>query len=482
MLLVAVSSILGCRVYHKKAADKIPITSKSKEAIDLYKNALRLENAYKADSALVLLEKAIEKDTLFGLAYLRKALLTPDLTQRIEIIEKAMRNMQHLSHGERLWLLGSYKFSTGSDKSMDYVFFDSLVQQYPNDEHANYHFGIISCSHGNIKYDQAIWHLEIATQLKPDFTNAYNELAYAYLEKRNYSNARKAARKFIDLLPNQAKPHHLYAEILMREGRYEESIEAYTKVLEINPAYAWAIMGISTNLNFLNRHVEARKNLGKLDRLTLTDYEYRHKFRSYVVSYLDEGRIDSAMSILEMQKELGINNMTSFEPFFHAYYAYFRLTRLFFEKGDWKNGMTTYQEWQNYVMKNSTHKNTQKRVNDFENYYRAYAYYLQGEFGPAEDKLDKYLEKIEEENDSYCILKSRILTARNELVEAMELVERTNLNSPYNQFQYAEVLSDIGDKDNARIWYNKVINTNTLNDIDLALVRMQAIGTLKAIF
>ena len=49
-------------------------------------------------------------------------------------------------------------------------------------------------------------------------------------------------------------PYDSYAELLMKLGRYEESIQQYKKALDVNPEFFASHMGISNNLMFLRRY------------------------------------------------------------------------------------------------------------------------------------------------------------------------------------------------------------------------------------
>ncbi len=464
----------------EKDSKKIPLTTVSDKARNFFIKALSYENLNKLDSAKILLDKAIQLDAAFAMASLKRGMLSGNYDKRRKLIAAAMTQIDNISEGERLWILARNAFYGTGDSSKEFSFFESLVKAYPKDENANYLFGYINYHHGNNDYDNAIKYLSGAVDIKPDFTKAYNDLAYVYLEKKNFEMAKKMASKNIELLPDQLNPYDTYAEILMREGNYEASIEAYARVLEIDSKFPWAIMGTVANLNFLNRYTEAREFHKKLESVNnLTDYQFRHTWRSLVVSYIDEGKLSEAIHVLECQKQMGINKTTTHEPFFHAYYAFLRKTRLYFEMRDWESGLKEYERWNSYVSNNSTNANTLKNVKDFGTYYKAYAYFLKGNTDQAYKTLALYkASKGDKENDLYRVLLSKILMHQNKPEEALAVMEMSNLENSYHQYIYGSIWKKLGKQETANQWFRKITTANELNVIDLALVRKKALEIL----
>ncbi len=454
---------------------QIPITTTSKSALSFYQKGVQLENSQEEELAFKAYQQAIAKDSTFALAHLGLAMVSKDFSKRRVHVGKAMELRSEVSKGEQLWILARNKFYGNGEGKTELAYFQQLVDLYPKDDQANYLFGYINVHHGNKNLPQAIQHLEKAIAINPKILKAYNELIYAYADNRAFEKAETTAAKQIELMPGKVLPLDTYAEVLMRQGKYKASIKAYEKVLKINPLYPWAIMGVAANLNFLNKHTEARQFLNKLAAIEdLSDYEFRHKWKSRVVSHLDEGDYDGAIQVLGQQKAMGIKEVNKHEPFFHAYYSFLRRTRFFFEKGDWKNGLKEYREWQEYVLKTSTNEKTHQRVKMRAAYYQAYAQYLQGNYTDSRKFLENYLVGIGQENDGYRLLLSRILQAEQKFDKALELVKKTDLNNPYNQYHYATILEALGNPE-AEKWYKKIQQLNERNEIDLALIRRFAV-------
>src|SRR5262249_59788952 len=110
-------------------------------------------------------------------------------------------------------------------------------------------------------YDGAIRSLSRATELDPKFTLPYNQLGYAYRAQGKNAEAEKTFKKYAELLPEDPNPHDSYAELLMRMGRFDESIAEYRKALAIDPYFQSAYVGIANNQIFAGKGDEARATL-----------------------------------------------------------------------------------------------------------------------------------------------------------------------------------------------------------------------------
>ena len=54
-------------------------------------------------------------------------------------------------------------------------------------------------------------------------------------------------------------------ELLLKLGRYDESIQQYEKALAVDPHYVASHYGIAANLIYKGKHDDARKQISALD-------------------------------------------------------------------------------------------------------------------------------------------------------------------------------------------------------------------------
>lgn len=453
---------------------KIPITSKSDEAIELYKKGWDLNDAFNKEQAETAFNEALKLDPEFALAYLSLAMLRDNYDVRRKYVAQAMKHLDKVSEGERLWILARNAFyGTGPDGE-EFQNFEKLVRLFPNDEKANYFFGFVNFKHGKREYRTAILHLKKAIELNPNFIAPYNELAYALMESKDFKNAEIYIKKYIRLLPKSPNPYDTYAEMLMQSGRFRESITMYDKVLSINSKYPWAIMGKAANLNFLDKHAEARNLLSKLNTIELSDYEDRHKWRSKSISFTDEGNLDAAVGALREQNESAVKR----NDLQQQYESFQRIVRLYFEKGQAGQGLLAYEKLNEFVQSKLASESIKKNVANLKIYYQAYEAFLAGNSESAKQLLKEYEKTTGSLNNDARLLQALILLREKNFAQAVEVLKQTDLTNPLYQFWLAEAFKSNGDKVSAKQWFTKAASKNELNNFEFALVRKKAKANL----
>ena len=65
-----------------------------------------------------------------------------------------------------------------------------------------------------------------ATAINPSFSTPYNQLGYAYRFLEKFPEAEDAFKKYTQLIPDDPNPYDSYAELLMKMGRFDESIKS----------------------------------------------------------------------------------------------------------------------------------------------------------------------------------------------------------------------------------------------------------------
>jgi tetratricopeptide (TPR) repeat protein len=86
-------------------------------------------------------------------------------------------------------------------------------------------------------------HLEKALRIYPNFAEAHNNLAGAYVYMQEYERAAEQLRLVIAINPNVDVPYNNLSSTLFSLGRYSEGEEAARHALQLNP------LGNTTNYN-----------------------------------------------------------------------------------------------------------------------------------------------------------------------------------------------------------------------------------------
>src|SRR5437773_738365 len=149
--------------------------------------------------------------------------------------------------------------------------------------------------------DQAIEHYKKATELAPSYSPAFNILGYAYRQKGDYASAEQALKRYIELIPNDPNPYDSYAELLLKMGRFDDSVEQYRKALSIDPHFVPSHFGISSDLMYQGKAAEAQAELQKMAEQARNDGELRTAFFGMAVVAADGGKLDKALQAMDKE-------------------------------------------------------------------------------------------------------------------------------------------------------------------------------------
>ena len=285
----------------KADAGKVPITTKSEEARKEFTEGRALAEKLLAQDSLQHFDKAIALDSDFASAELARANTSPTAKEFFEHLNKAVALADKSSEGEKLVILANQAGVNG-DVAKQKAYLDQLVAAFPNDERA--HFNLGGYYFGQQEFAPAIEHFKKATEIAPDYSQAYNLLGYAYRQQADYANAEQAFQKYISLIPNDPNPYDSYAELLLKMGKFDDSIVQYRKALSIDPHFVPSHFGIAADLMYLGKPAEAQAELDTMASQARNDGELRTALFGMAVVASDSGKFDKAQQ--QMDKEYAV--------------------------------------------------------------------------------------------------------------------------------------------------------------------------------
>jgi tetratricopeptide (TPR) repeat protein len=280
---------------------KVPVTTASMEARQEYLKGRTLGENLRAHDSRTVLQRAVAKDPGFALAHYSLALNSPTAKEFFDHLKEAVKLADKASDGERLMILG-LEAGANADTKKQRDYYEKLVAAYPGDERA--HFLLAGSYFGLQDYDKTIQEYSKSVEVAPDFAPAYNLLGYALRATGNYPDAEKAFKKYIELIPEDPNPYDSYAELLMKMGRFDESIAMYRKALSVDGNFAPSRTGIMTNLMLQGKHEAARAEASNAYEKARNDGERRAALFNRAVTYADEGKFDEAAA--ELKKEYAV--------------------------------------------------------------------------------------------------------------------------------------------------------------------------------
>lgn len=180
-LIVAIIIGLGLSCSKITKEYKIPVTSKSDKAMDLYNEALEYMDKAHVTNVFKLLEQALDEDTSFFMASNNLAFMHMQIGNHNEFekyAKQAVQSNARLSDGEELMKEALEKL-VNNPKADVTEFGLKLVEQYPNDflsyQILAFYQGLVNNFEGQVEtFTKAI-------EIKEDPASIYNWLGNIYM-------------------------------------------------------------------------------------------------------------------------------------------------------------------------------------------------------------------------------------------------------------------------------------------------------------
>jgi tetratricopeptide (TPR) repeat protein len=283
--------------------EKVWLTTASDEARTLYTQGRALAEQLKAHDARQLFEQAVAKDSSFALAHYNLALTSATAKDFLAHLNQAVALSDKASEGERLTIL-TLQAGNNADPTKALAYAEELVAKYPNDERARL---VLAGQYiGQQEYEKGIDELKRSIAINPGFSPAYNTLGYAYRPVGNNAEAEKAFKKYIELVPDDPNPYDSYAELLMKTGRFDESIVQYRKALSIDPHFGASHVGIASDLMYQGKHDQAVAEAQQLYDAGRDDGDRRLARFTQALIQVDAGKTAKAMQAMQQEYAIAV--------------------------------------------------------------------------------------------------------------------------------------------------------------------------------
>ncbi len=296
---------LGCQrqtpARDAAAAGEVPITTSSEEARSAYLEGRSLQESLRGTDAHQHFQRAVELDPELALAHLGVAQTSPTAARFFAALERAVSVAGTASEGEQL-LVRALSAGVNGNPDAQRQALERLVELYPSDPRAHNQLGIYLL--GRQEWAGAAAEYRKAIELDPEFSQPYNQLGYALRFLTDYDGAERAFTRYIELLPGEPNPYDSYGELLMKTGRFTESIETYRKALEVDPHFVPSFVGISLDQMYLGDYDRARGTLDELEAIARTDGERRQACTWRAAAWLHQREYDRALEEIARRREI----------------------------------------------------------------------------------------------------------------------------------------------------------------------------------
>jgi tetratricopeptide (TPR) repeat protein len=454
-------------------SDTIPITSTSDKARELYLQARELFEEFHIQKSRELLDEVINLDSTFALAYLQLSYLQNTNKERLFYLDQALDYIDYVSDAEG-WMILAQEAGVNGFSLQQREYYQKILDKYPQDERAHnllahYYFFYEQ------DYKKAVDIYQQAIKINPNFSVPYNGLGYSYRYLEKYPEAEQAFKKYIKLVPDSPNPYDSYAELLLKMGEFEVSIEYYQKALSIDSSYMNAYRGIATNLILKREYQEARRQIKDLYRIARDDGDRRNAFYTMAVCLIDEGEYEKALQFLDKRYQLAANNSDTTAMAEDLYLIGMVLLEI--EKYD--QAEHKFEQAIDIVVKSNL-------STEIKNVYQINKYLFKGLSALKKDAINMAKNYAQQFSNGAKALsnpnQTRALHALNGMIllkekrydQAIEEFTQADQSIPIIVFSLAQAYQGTGNKEKALELYNKTARFNSLNDIFYAFYRHKA--------
>jgi tetratricopeptide (TPR) repeat protein/predicted Ser/Thr protein kinase len=271
------------------------VTTRSPEAYRYYLEGLDYGHKLYSTEAQKSLEKALEFDSTFAMAYCRLAELKEGEEEK-RLTAKAVKYSGKASQKERDYIKGWETYVSGN-YSQAVKELKKMAERYPDEKEAFYTLGFIY--YQNLRqYQEAVHYFNQAIQIDPLYKLAYNQLAYAYNDMGEFDKSIRAIDKYIELGPDEANPYDSRADLYAWNGKLGQAIDSYKKALEIKPDFFMSLSKLGHMYLFQRNYVKAESCYKEL--ASSSDKNTRSQGRFYLAlipAY--QGKFEDALRILD---------------------------------------------------------------------------------------------------------------------------------------------------------------------------------------
>lgn len=447
---------------------EIPVTTSSAQAQELFMKGREKYRSFENKEAAALFDQALQADPSFALAHLYKAKTSRETGDMMKSLEQAVSLADKVSEGEKYEILAEKAAMEGDiQKHKEYL--DLLLKEFPSDisvrmQMGNYYYRVND-------FDKALEQFTQATTLDPQFVMAWNMIGYTHSALNKTMEAEKAFQKSIELQPNNPNGYDSYAELLLKMGQYDQSIDQYEKALKLNPTYSYSLAGLGNNYIFKGNFDKARKYYRSYFENPMNPGDKYNALNLEAASYIHEGQVEKALTVFDKYRSLAEKSK---DPL-HVIWAYGSQGLILTESGNPTEGRKKYEKAIELAQKSDFPEKNHANFTTQTDIWQIYTLCTNGEIEKAEEDAKSCLQKVENLKDPgmemflQAIL-GMIDVRKENLDEAIQHFSRADQQDPMIWYYNALAYSKKGDAQKATEMLDKISKSN-VNSLTLALMK-----------
>jgi tetratricopeptide (TPR) repeat protein len=220
------------------------ITTSSTKAYTHYVRGLDQAARFYIPEAEREFEKALKYDSTFALAWYELSKIRGG-----SYIDSAIAYSNNVSRKERRQILIAKTIQEGRYQQAKHELRELLID-YPDEVSAMFTMGYLT--YYDRQYDTAISYLSRCIDIDSLYGTAYNSLAYSYDRVGDLERALEMNQMYADLVPDEPNPLDSRGDILARNGKLKEALDAYKGALAVNSMFFGSLLKAGHMLLFMD--------------------------------------------------------------------------------------------------------------------------------------------------------------------------------------------------------------------------------------
>lgn len=449
----------------------MPLTA-SNEALVLFKQGM--VKADNLEDAGTLFDQAVQKDPNFAFGYLFAGQNNREFQKNLEM---AVSLADKASPGEREWILAAQAQANG-DNVARLAHLEKLHKLHPNDKRAHSQLGFYYRSIGDDA--TALRHFTNAVKTDKKFAPAYNNVGYSNMALGKFQDAEAAFKTYIKLIPDNPNPYDSYAELLMKTGRFDESIRQYNIALTKDPTFLASYRGLGNNYGYKGEHEKSRATYQLMFDKSTNDGQRNQALTSTMNSFIAEGKIDKALEVNEKRRIIAEKDGDM-----QTLFSLHNIAGIINAESGNLDAAAKHFSMATKVSDDPSFApalRENRRFNERGQLARLLA--ARGEFDAARVELaamSEFLSKKKNVNQerNYYQASGYVELKQKNYAKATEYLAKANPNDPLVWYYQAVALEEAGDKKGAMSLYRRIAGWNQLDTPGYAIARPRAIAKLK---
>jgi serine/threonine protein kinase/Flp pilus assembly protein TadD len=228
------------------------VTTTSMDAYNNYLIGMKKSREFYWAEARQFLEKAIQLDSTFAIAYLNLGWVYLELGEtslRDKAYEKANTFSAKATDKVRLFIEAAYAEYIGGNPEKKLRILNQMAMKYPKEKHVYCELGFYYYSRS--LHNKAIEQINKALQLDPNSRRALNIAAYTYAAVGDFEKAFEYLKNYATVSPEDANPYDTMGDVYFQMGMFDEAKEKYKVALALKPDF-----GSQKNISYIHALME----------------------------------------------------------------------------------------------------------------------------------------------------------------------------------------------------------------------------------